>query len=51
MKYVKGNRDSATISKSLRQYLSNIPGKNEMKELQKHGSKIGNFKNVIPVLY
>ena len=26
---------AATISKSLREYLSNIPGKNEIKELQK----------------
>jgi hypothetical protein len=25
-----------TISKSLRQYLSNIPGKHEIKEIQKH---------------
>jgi len=26
---------TGTISKSLRQYLSNVPGKNEIKELQK----------------
>ena len=26
---------TVTISKSLRQYLSNIPGKNEFKEIQK----------------
>jgi hypothetical protein len=26
---------TGTISKSLRQYLSNIPGKNEMKKIQK----------------
>jgi uncharacterized protein YycO len=26
---------TGTISKSLRQYLSNIPGKNEIKELQR----------------
>jgi len=28
---------TGTISKSLRKYLSNIPGKHEIKELQKHG--------------
>ena len=28
-------RETGTISKSIRQYLSNIPGKNEIKELQK----------------
>jgi len=28
---------TGTIAKSLRQYLSNIPGKHEIKELQKHG--------------
>jgi RNase P/RNase MRP subunit POP5 len=28
-------RATGTISKSLRQYLSNIPGKHEIKELQK----------------
>jgi hypothetical protein len=31
---------NGTISKSLRQYLSNIPGKHEIKELQKN-SRIG----------
>jgi len=31
---------TGTISKSLRQYLSNIPGENEIKELQKN-SHIG----------
>jgi hypothetical protein len=33
-----------TISKSLRQYLSNIPGKHEIKELQKY-SHIGHYKH------
>jgi hypothetical protein len=28
-------RETGTISKSLRQYLSNIPGKREIKEIQK----------------
>ena len=36
-----GNKGATgTISKSLRQYLSNTPGKHEIKELQKH-SHIG----------
>jgi len=32
---------TGTVSKSLRQYLSNIPGKYEIKELQKKNSHIG----------
>jgi len=32
---------TGTISKSLRQYLSNIPGKHEMKELKKKKSHTG----------
>jgi len=40
MRDVKSNIDTATISKSLGQYLSNITGKREIKELQKHDSKI-----------
>jgi hypothetical protein len=32
---------TGTISKSLRQYLSNIPGKHEIKELPKKNSNIG----------
>jgi hypothetical protein len=35
MRDVKGESDISTISKSLRQYLSNIPGKHEIKEVQK----------------
>jgi hypothetical protein len=50
IRYVKGNSDRATISKSPRQYLSNITRKIEIKELQKHESKIGDLQNVIPVL-
>ena len=32
---------TGTISKSLRQYLSNIPGKHEIKELQKKTAILG----------
>jgi len=32
---------TGTISKSLRQYLSNIPGKHEIKELQKKTAVLG----------
>jgi hypothetical protein len=35
MRDIKGESDTSTISKSIRQYLSNIPGKHEIKELQK----------------
>jgi hypothetical protein len=38
---VKGKGATGTISKSLRPYLSNIPGKHENKELQKKNSRIG----------
>jgi hypothetical protein len=33
---IKGNSDTVTISKSLRQYLSNIPGKHKIKKLQEN---------------
>jgi 5-bromo-4-chloroindolyl phosphate hydrolysis protein len=46
MKDVKSNSDTAAISKSLWQYLSNIPGKHEIKEVQKTW-----LQNVIPVIY
>jgi len=36
---------TGTISKSLRQYLNNIPGKQEIKELFKKNSHTGNFTN------
>jgi hypothetical protein len=36
---------TGTISKSLRQYLSNIPGEHEMKEIKKKGSHFGHCKH------
>ena len=35
---------NGTISESLRQYLSNIAGKHEIKELQKKSTKLRNYK-------
>ena len=41
---IGGNR---TISKPLTQYLNNIPGKHEIKELQKKNSHIGHCTHTV----
>jgi hypothetical protein len=40
------NRNTRTISKSLKQYLSNIPGKHEIKVLQKNSHIVHSTQNV-----